>query len=187
MRLLGLATLAILLGCASAQSPARDSGPKRETLAVGGSAGGYILINVYRDDGTTTARLDAPPAEVWKQLVSVYNEIGLSPDRLSIHDPAGRQIGATDLRIRRLAGERLSRWLECGHSLGVSKADNGQARITLESWLDPDGESTMLMTRLEGTARGVGTSTAPIRCGSNGKLEREILARLEDRLAEDGR
>ncbi|NIQ56524.1 MAG: hypothetical protein GWN71_25125, partial [Gammaproteobacteria bacterium] len=86
-------------------------------------------------------------------------------------------------RTRRLAGDRLSTFLRCGQALGPPKADNGQTRVSLTSWLEPKGDGTTIRTRLQATARDVGTSTAASACSSTGVLERIITEELAARTA----
>ncbi len=182
-----LAAVLFTLACAPPRGPG-ESGPPtgRETVALESPTGGLLMIDLYRDEGITTGHIDAPIGDVWQEMAELFAGVGLPSGDLTVYDPAARRIGAGGVRTRRLAGERLSRFLECGGGLGSPKVDNGQARISLESWLEPDGDATLVHSRLDGVARDVGTSTAPIRCTSNGRLERELLVRLEGRLLAGG-
>lgn len=169
-----------LLGCAPG-TQTRRAGPVRETVQIDAPTG-TALLDLTREDDTTTGRIAAPPELVWRQLPAVYAAIGFGPETLAVVDGGARRIAVRNHRTRRVAGERMSRLVRCGQGLGAPKADNGQTRITLESWLEAakDGGTTV-HTRLVASARDIGTSTAPVACSSTGVLERIIGERLAAR------
>lgn len=181
-----------LSSCARGQTGTDAPRDPRRTVAVDLAAQGtkpgntFSLVDLYTDDGVVTGALLATPEEVWSELPAVYEELGIGSGELGVFDPAARRIGVTEYRARRIAGQRLSRYLRCGTALGAPKADNGQVRLTLATWVDSeDGESTV-STRVSAWTRDQGTSAGPVVCRSNGALEREIIERVQLRLLRDG-
>lgn len=169
-----VAVLAALAACGTTSAPVRTV-DQPVSYDVPAARQGVHLV---RDEGVSTGSIDAPLDEVWRHLPAAYAGLGLEADALDVLDPAARRIVVTDHRVRRLGGERLSRYLDCGLSTGTPKADNGQARIDLESWLEPDGDATRIRIRFEGRSRDTGSSSGAVLCTSKGTLERELTVRL---------
>lgn len=182
------AWLAVTLGvvaCGGTPGQA-GSGPVREPMIVDLPGGRAWVMDLVRDDETTTALIAAAPDAVWRHVPAVYGVIGLGPESWSLLDPGARQIAVQNHRVRRLAGERLSRFLRCGGGLGSPKADRGETQVGLATWLEPAEGGTLLHTRLVGTARGGGASTGVIRCTSTGELERILTEQVAARAAGGG-
>jgi hypothetical protein len=182
----GVALLILMLAAAACAppEPGTSTGPVqgRETVSITLPDGSVAYVEMHRQDGITTGRVSGSVDDAWRTLPDVYDEVGLSRDRLTVYDRGSHRIAAAGVRTSRLAGQRLSTFLRCGVGLGTPKADNGQTRITVETWLAVDDEGTRVMTRLEGMARDVGAGTSPIRCASNGRFESELLVLLQRRL-----
>ena len=169
-------------GCAGSGSGG-GTGVARESVGVAVPGGGDWSLDLIREDGTTSAWMDASPEEVWLHLPAVYATLGLGPETFSVLDPRNRQIAVRNHRTRRLADQRLSRFLYCGESMGQPKIDNGNGRVHLATRLDAEDGGTMVRTRLEGEAHDSGRSTAPVRCSSSGRLERIVMEQLAERVA----
>jgi hypothetical protein len=133
-------------------------------------------------DGTVRASLLATPEEIWAELPAVYDELGLRRADLDVFEPTPRRIGVLEHRVRRLGGQRPSRYLRCGDTFGAPKADNGQLRISVTSTTQAADDGAILSTTVTGWTRDPGTSTGPLRCTSNGALERDIIHRVQLRL-----
>lgn len=177
-----------LAGCAGGQSQTDAPGEPRRTVAVDLVAQGaspdntFALVDLYADDGVVTGTFLASPADIWTELPAVYEEVGIGTGDLAVFDPVTRRIGVREHRIRRIDGKRLSGYLRCGTALGAPKADNGQVRLTLTTWVGSEDAETTVSTKVRAWTRDQGTSTGPLTCQSNGALEREILERLQLRL-----
>jgi hypothetical protein len=175
MRYLPLTVLLAVVSCAPSATTSTEPDLDRDLVVVDLPHGGSMMLELYRNAGVTIGWIAAPPEDVWPHLRVVYAEVGLGPDVLSLHDPETMRIGVRNHRTRRLAGERLSHFLRCGQGLGAPKADNGQTRIGLTSWLEADAGGTLIRVRLEGSAREIGTSTAAVTCSTTGELERRLV------------
>jgi hypothetical protein len=173
---------------AAACNTSTGGGPVGDTpdpVMVDMPGGHFGIIDVVREDNTSTAWMPVPPEDVWLHLPAVYGAIGLPLDRLTVLDETAHRIGTSGYRTRRLADRRLSRLLECGYSMGAPKADNGQVRVDLHTWLEPHDGGTNVRTRLEAVARSGGTSSSAVKCSTNGALEKEIVNRLHLRVLKE--
>jgi hypothetical protein len=176
----------VLVACGASRSDGRSA--DRQTVVVdlmaqnASPTNSFSLVDLVTVDGTVRASLLATPEEIWAELPAVYDEIGLRRADLAVFEPAARRIGVREHRIRRLGGQRPSRFLRCGDTFGAPKADNGQLRISVTSTTQADDDGAILSTTVTGWTRDPGTSTGPLRCTSNGALEREIIHRVQLRL-----
>lgn len=169
-----------LCGCGS------GSGPGGGTRGAAGAATEVQLssgelprqIELTTEDNTVRAVIPADPEVAWDQLPRVYRDIGLSPGDWTVHDPAGHRVAVADLRVGRLAGKRLSLLLNCGQSFGTPLEDAGDVQVSLSTWLLPHADGTEVLTRFHGQQGQRG----PL-CASRGRIEREIVVRLLERLA----
>jgi hypothetical protein len=171
----------------SGGSGAPVQGPTRTLARIDAGEGGVRDIEITREDDTSTAWLDAPADEVWRHLAEVYDEMGFQAGDLSTFNPGSRRIGVANARRSRIAGERPSTFLQCGHSLAADKADAGQTVVTLDTWLEPHEGGTWVRTRLHALARSIGTSATPATCSSRGRLERRIVESLQRRMTTGSR
>lgn len=176
--------IVIMAGCsAGSQSAPGPEPPRRQPVAVDLSAqtakpdNTYGLLQYEVEEGVVSSWVPASPDSVWRKLPEVYRDLGFEADALGLFDPERRQIGVVEHRTRRVLGERLAEYVRCGDSFGAPKANNGQVRLTVRTWLDPDEDGARISTTVSGWTRGAGASTGPIRCVSKGTLEREILNR----------
>ena len=117
--------------------------------------------------------LAATRAKAWEALNAVYSQLGLA---LTIVDTGSHVIGAVRVTQRHpVAGERLSRILECGTGQYGPNAERYTVQITVVSAVGPVGEKqTSLATRVGGTAAPNGLNSS-VNCASTGVLEEKIL------------
>jgi hypothetical protein len=173
------ALLTALTACAGSSGSEAPSPGRTERVPIQIEYGaGTVTVDLVREEQVTTGWIDAPVEDAWRHLLGVYETIGFQVEDLTEYVPAARHVGVSLPRVRRIAGERPSRFLDCGYSLTAPKADQGHVRLLLSTWLSPKDGGTTVTTRLEASARDSGTSTAPIRCSSKGKLEQLIADRL---------
>lgn len=176
-----LMPLALAACGTTAGSWSGEPAPRSNPIQIEAGGGGVpYQVDLVREDNKVSAVIPAPPYAVWEQLVRVYEEIGLPTTELTEYDPGQRRIGVTDHRTARLAGDRLSLLLNCGHAMGTPREDRGDVEVDLSTRLSGDGDGTLLVTRFEGQLGRRGSM-----CASRGRVEQEIVSRVLERLREE--
>jgi hypothetical protein len=109
---------------------------------------------------------------VFAALASAYSDLGIE---VKLSDPTNGQIGNRNFsKIHSLAGEPISKFLDCGMILMGQAADNYRITMSVVSQVTARGAETNLETWLTASARDLGTSTASVSCSSTGALETRI-------------
>lgn len=127
-------------------------------------------------------RVAAPADSVWAVLPEVLRGLGITPQ---MGTGVERVIGNPRITSRRLAGERLDRYLRCANE-GAGPSASSMVRIQLSviSTVAPEGErGSRLLTEVRGTATPVEGSGGTLMCASTGMLEGKIGAALTARVA----
>jgi hypothetical protein len=128
------------------------------------------------DAGRPADTLAVTQAQAWAAVSAVYAKLGIP---LSVVDSGTHVLGALRVTQRRpLAGERLSRLLECGTGSFGPNAERYTVQLTVLSSVQPlpDGRTTV-DTRVAGAASPNGLSSS-VSCASTGVLEDRITAEL---------
>lgn len=119
------------------------------------------------------------PADVWKTLPAVYNELGLE---VNFQESAGWRLGTCYQRLRlRLGGRSLSTLLDCGDQRGLPNADRYDVGLTVLTTLMPSTENTSILYIF---VLGVGLNASGaagdrIWCYSKGVIEEQIREGVE--------
>ncbi len=99
-------------------------------------------------------------------------------------DSAESVMGNPGYRARRIEGERLSRFLDCGRSFGREYADQYSVTLAVLVQLVPSADGgTVVRTFLDAYARDPATSGSNVHCITRGSLERRVGDMLAERLA----
>jgi hypothetical protein len=174
MRILVLAASVALLGCGAPHGGLSPRGQVSTVEVVQGDQSRLRVESVGTVGSTSATAVAADVA--WALLPQAFAEIGLSGRVL---DEGERVYGATDQGFRRrLGGQPLSRYLDCGARLGMQNADSYSVRLTVRTQVTADGDGSLVRTEVVASARETGRSDPPVRCGSTSELERRILALL---------
>lgn len=85
---------------------------------------------------------------------------------------------------RRLGGEPLSRYLDCGRGFSGSNADIYRISLAISVWVEPaTGDAERLLVAIAASGRDPsGSHSAYAVCTSRGALERRIAAMVQARL-----
>lgn len=163
-------TLGIGLSCAR-------SGPNAAPVP------GDAWIDRYSGDveltmhGGTVPSVGAVPAaidSVWMTLPIVYEQLGVPA---TLVDRARHRIGNTRFSQRRIEGNRLSSYIECGY--GVTSANNADTYLVTMSITTNisavEGGGTAVQTLIDASAKPLEVSGNAVRCASKGTLEKRIL------------
>jgi hypothetical protein len=165
----------VLAGCASQGTASLGTGSTRSAELVTSTEARYRVE--MSSAGTPTVNVPAAVERVWAALPEAFGALGLSGEVLD----AGRRVyGIPELTVRRrLAGEPVSRSLNCGARAGIANADSYSVRVTIRTQVQSDGEGgSRVRIEVEGSARAPGGSDPWVRCGSTNELE----IRIEDEI-----
>lgn len=185
MRPLVVMILALVAaGCASSSSAPAPRGPEAIAISIPpsdalGGVGSTVVLSVNRDTRGSRHTITASPAQVWAALPIVYEKLQIPVGTV---DPTARRFGHPSLVVNRtLAGERVSRSLNCGESgFGPPVADSYQVNVSVLTTLEPTpGGGTRIETQLTGSATARGVSSAPVHCASTGRLEEQIARGIQ--------
>jgi hypothetical protein len=138
----------------------------------------------YRTTVAPNAKMSvaAPPSRVFEALGAVYSALDIP---IATNDPASGRVGNTDFwKSRKLGGQAISTYLNCGESITGAAADNYRVYISLLSEVRPDGSGSVLETAFTATARNMeGTTADRVACGTTGRLEERIYKDVMAKLA----
>lgn len=169
----GLATL--LTGCASSTSEVRraDAG----TMAIEGVG----VVETFTPVETSEHVIDASEAAIWPVLPEVFTQLGIEVTETK---EAQFITGNPRFRPRRIEGERLSTFIECGRDHGGPYADQHEVWMTvMVQLLRAPGGSTRVTTLVNGSARSRNLSGNVIPCTSKLALEARIAELVTEKLA----
>ena len=106
--------------------------------------------------------------------------------KLEFDDPGAGVLGMTRFRApKRIGGDRLSAYFDCGRGTTGTNADVMRVTIAGVTYVrDAGNGSTQVGTSMIAQAQDMsGGSTAPLRCGSLGTLEKRIAEEVRAQLA----
>lgn len=171
LRLAGLVVVAVTFGCASSGSSGQ--GPYQQSHVTIDAPGGRFDLLLTREQYLSSDTLTVSPKKAWPALVQTYASFGVP---LQGADPSSYMIATQYVRAHSsFAGERLSRWLECGTTMTGDIANSYEITLRFGSVLDTSVIGrTIVRTALSATAIATGSGTTPVECSSRGSLEKRI-------------
>jgi hypothetical protein len=135
-----------------------------------------------------TASLDVPASaeDAWPALKAVYEELKIRMREVSESSRTVRNLRF--VVSRRLGGQRLSRYLDCGRSATGPNADSYRLELEIASRVVAVGPGqSRIDTEITGSGMNVeGTSNNRVLCTSNHQLELRIASRVREILAGGG-
>lgn len=168
--------LLLLAGCAPRGSAGAAPPPPTETRVQRGSD----VILIRNEGGRVEAEVGAPLLRVWEALGATYEALEIPLETI---EPAQGKVASPRFRARRIAGERMSHWVDCGGSMTGPRADSYLVRLTVTTTLRPAGDdATRLLTSVDATARPADVSGNEIHCSSKGTLGEAIAERVRARV-----
>ncbi|MCY4397848.1 MAG: hypothetical protein OXE96_00675 [Gemmatimonadetes bacterium] len=165
-------------GCASGSS--EDSIPAsvaRRTLV---SIDGYIPVELVNEAGVGTMTIPAKPELVWGVLGGVYGQLDIPVEASNART---MEIGNTGYRPRRVGGDRMSTFFNCGNNMTGRLADQYEVTLSVITVLtarEPD--STQVRSVVDASARPREVSGNRIHCASRGVLELRIAQLVAEAL-----
>lgn len=138
---------------------------------------------VRMDTVGTPEVVRAAPATVFAALRLAFDSIGVDP---VVHDPTQGYVGNLGLKVtRRLAGQPMSRWVDCGtgHTGPTANAYRVHLAVLASVTAEPDGNSRVRVAVAAGAQAFSGPLGDPIACESTGALEQRIFELVRRHLA----
>jgi len=166
----------VAAACASSGStPAAGAAPPPvATTRVVTTTNRTLAVSAIDNPAASVRTINATPKSVWEAVQAVYTELQIPVTEI---DQTGMTIRNSTLHVRRtLAGERMTRWLECGGPGSMPNAETYQIDGTLSTQVIPgkDGTGADLVTYFTAMATPVAFSGAPVNCASSMELEKRI-------------
>jgi len=160
-------------GCASAGSG--DPGPYQQSHVTVEAPGGRYDLLLTREQFLSSDTLTVSPKSAWPALVQTYASFGVP---LQGADRSQYMIATQYVHAHgSFAGERLSRWLECGSTMTGDIATTYEITLRFGSMLDASIVGrTIVRTAVSATAIAPGSGTTSVQCSTRGALEKRIAA-----------
>jgi len=184
---LRIGTVLIALGAVGACAPSgADTAPPPPQAAapvrVSGPRGGIGSTEIHNDPSIVTRSVAAPVDSVRAALPTVFQALGIPQAGA---DPEQRVFGNPEFRPRRIDGERLSRYIDCGMGItAVPKADDYDVTMSVLTRLTPaTNGGTVVATTVGATGKPRGVSGNSVHCPSKGTLEARIVEVLHRELS----
>jgi hypothetical protein len=117
--------------------------------------------------------------KAWSEYPTVFGELGIPT---GLVDQKQHVFGNSGVKVRgSIGGQRISRYLECGMTAGMSNADTYDVIVRVVSQVVPaDAGLASLRTQLEASAHSSGDSGPSVRCVSTGALEARIAHMMSE-------
>jgi hypothetical protein len=112
----------------------------------------------------------------WARLPRAFTAVGLE-GATPIAGERSLSVGPVKV-TRRLGGQRLSTYLNCGQSLSGPNADSHSVMLTVLSKVVPAGEATRLETLVQANATPLVSGGAMVSCNTTGALENRIAGEM---------
>ena len=180
------AVMTAVVAAACASGSPNYSGPRQEQVVR--TDGSFTMsMPVNRSDAVYTDTVRVNGARAWAELPVVYRTLGLPVNEA---DGANRRIGVVAFEPRRLEGQAVSSFLDCGRGPTTGEyADSYQVYLWVETSLvfdEADPSRSTVRSTLRANARPRAIAGNPVPCQSRGLLERRIVELLVARTAPAG-
>jgi hypothetical protein len=175
----------LLVAVASACTPrapyaTEPAGTNLSTLGVTSADGRSRSYDLRHQAGVGETTVMGSPSDVWAVLPSVFQQLEIEVTRV---DAADAVMGNTGYRARRIEGERVSRFLDCGRGLLRPYADEYDVTLSVTVQLLAGAEqTTRVRTIVDAYARDRSVSSGALHCLSWGSLERRVAELVAERL-----
>jgi hypothetical protein len=170
----------ITAACASSSEPDTAPTPQLTERSVRISGTGEYGMTIFNEPGVAARTVGVPWRLVWGALEDAYTEMEVE---VTYADPTTRHMGNNGYRVRRIEGQRISTYLDCGMGLTGPNADNYDVTLSIMTRLDPvAGDSTRIETTVDGSAKARATSGNSVHCRSKGELELRVAAHIQTML-----
>ena len=141
--------------------------------------GGNIEIDWEHQHTYEETKLLVSVDKAWAAYPTVFGELGIAT---GIVDQQQHVFGNAGIKMRGSLGrQRLSKYLDCGTTAGMTNADTYDVIIRVVSQVVPaDAGLASLRTQVEASAHASGESGSSVRCVSTGALEARIAHMMSE-------
>lgn len=180
MRLSFLFLALLLAGCASGSSDGQMLGSGVQAAASDNPTGTGGEFHLPPDLVTATLEVPVSADVAWSTLKAVYQELKIPTPEVSESSKTLRNLRF--VVSRRLGGQRLSRYLDCGRSATGPNANTHRLELEIASRVVSLGEGkSRIDTEIAGTGMNIeGTSNTRVLCTSTHQLELRIAGRVSE-------
>ena len=174
---LALTAVAGTVACgASSRADATPAPPQTRNVV---RVGNYAPIEFFNEPGIGARTIAQPVDRVWAVLPAVYDQMGIQPTNV---DPPNYELGNPRLNTRRVDGDRMNTFIDCGSSFSGPLANVYDVTLTVATRLTPRVDSTVVVTTVDAYAEPMAVSGNPIHCQSRGELELRVAQRALEAL-----
>lgn len=173
------AALMSAAGCASTGGPVQ-TGMQQEHVGIEGVGGSFDFL-LTKESFLSSDTLSVPPSRAWPALIQTYAEFGVP---LQGADGSRRVIATQYVRAHgNFAGQRLSRWIDCGSSITGDIATSYEITLRFGTMIDSSAAGrSVLRSALGATAQATGGGTTPVECTTRRSFEKQIAALVQSKI-----
>lgn len=178
-----VAVTVVATGCASGPS---GEGNSAETVPIADETrvmmriGGAGAVEMFTEPGVGARTIAVAPELAWRVLGGVYGEMGIP---VTASNPQAMQLGNPAYNARRVGGQRMNSYIDCGSDLSGPLANQLEITLTISTKLTAKGEgATEVLTTLDAWGEPRAVSGNPMHCQSRGVLELEIAQAVAEAL-----
>ena len=173
--------MALLVACAPRSNPPASATPNLTSVTLSGASERRNFFELRHDSSVGQRTVLGTIPQVWAVLPAVFEQLEIETTRV---DATEGVMGNPGFRARRIEGQRLSRFLDCGRSFGREYADQYTVTLGVLIQLVPSPEGfTVVRTVLDAYARDPSQGGTSVHCITWGSLERRIGELVAERLA----
>ena len=141
---------------------------------------GYESVEIHNEAGLGVRTIDVAAETVWSVVSGVYTQLEIPVEQ---SDPRAMQLGTSGYSARRIEGDRMNTFFDCGTQLAGPTANLYQITLSVVTRLISKGpESTEIQTMVDAYARPRAVSGNPLHCQSRGVLEQRVGERIAEAL-----
>ncbi len=172
-------------GCAGAAggggSEDAPSLPNQRRTVV--RVGGYRPVDIYNEPGVGIRTIDVAAATVWRVVGGVYAQLEIPIEHTN---PPVMEIGNQGYRARRIGGDRMNTFVDCGSDLSGPLANRYDITLSVITRITSKGEeSSEILTIVDAFGRPSAVSGNPIHCQSRGTLEQRVAQAIATALGRE--
>lgn len=170
------------VACASGNPETPRVGERGTNLNIQMQRGGPNMnLRTIANVDVVHDTLSGSAEDLFSLLPEIYNDLEIP---ISSVNTEAHALGALEVRARGdFAGERISRWLDCGTSITGNIAEQREIYITALTQVEDLEEApgvSGISVHVKGYAVQSGRAGNRTGCRTNGRLERDVIAALRE-------